>query len=48
MKKLLKSEICGSRTLFMGPIELIKGRKNQQTTAIDKGEEKSINYGYYS
>ena len=24
MKKLLKSEICGSRILFMGPIDVLK------------------------
>ena len=33
MKKLLKSEICGSRALFTGPIELIKRLKSQQLPA---------------
>ena len=33
MKKLLKSEICGSRALFMGPTELIKKLKSQQLPA---------------
>ena len=33
MKKLLKSEICGSRALFMGPTELIKRLKSQQLPA---------------
>ena len=33
MKKLLKSEICGSRALFMGPTELIKKLKSQQLLA---------------
>ena len=34
MKKLLKSEICGSRVLFMGPTQLIKKKlKSQQLPA---------------
>ena len=33
MKKLLKSEICGSRALFTGPTELIKRLKSQQLPA---------------
>ena len=33
MKKLLKSEICGSRALFTGPTELIKRLKSQQFPA---------------
>ena len=36
MKKLLKSEVCGSRALFTGPMGLIKGA------------EKSTIYDYYS
>ena len=31
IKKLLKSEIYGSRALFTGPTGLIKGLKSQQT-----------------
>ena len=33
MKKLIKSVICGSRTLFTGPTELIKTLKSQQLPA---------------
>ena len=33
MKKLLKSEICGSRALFTGPTKLIKRLKSQQLPA---------------
>ena len=33
MKRLLKSEICGSRVLFTGPTELIKKLKSQQLPA---------------
>ena len=33
MKKWLKSEICGSRTLFTGPTKLIKRLKSQQLSA---------------
>ena len=47
MKKLLKSDICGSHEQYTGPTDVIKGRKSKKSadtvlspTAADKKKKK--------